>query len=498
MYQNDWVKKWAKYRPEKLAFREYESKRSWTWLEFDLVCNYLAHQLKNQYQVSKGSRIAVYSENSIEYVFLFFTCVKIGAVIVPLNFRLAPREIDILISDANPDVIFYQAKYKENVFELKSIKNKNILTSITEIESLCSNPEEIDEFVPDTEVDENDHIMILYTSGTTGLPKGAIITHKMLLWNSINTSMRLDIVSDDHTLTFAPFFHTGGWNVLLTPFVHRGASQTLLSGFDTDLILKLMEREKVTLMFGIPTMLQMMSDSNIFKNTELSSMRYFIVGGAPMPISLINIWHGKDIPIRQGYGLTEVGPNCFSLHQKDAIRKKGSIGFPNFYVEARVINESDKDCLAEDVGELWLKSPVVTPGYWQNEEATKETITDGWFHTGDMVTKDSEGYYYVVDRKKNLYISGGENVYPAEVEKFLYSIPDIKEVAIIGIPDEKWGEVGKAFIALRQNCEITEEQFFEFCKGDLAKYKIPKYVVFMEELPKGDTGKIDRKQLINL
>jgi len=498
MYQNDWVKKWAKYRPEKLAFREYESKRSWTWLEFDLVCNYLAHQLKNQYQVSKGSRIAVYSENSIEYVFLFFTCVKIGAVIVPLNFRLALREIDILISDANPDVIFYQAKYKENVFELKSIKNKNILTSITEIESLCSNPKEMDEVVPDAQIVEDDHIMILYTSGTTGLPKGAIITHKMLLWNSINTSMRLDIVSDDHTLTFAPFFHTGGWNVLLTPFVHRGASQTLLCGFDADLILDLMEKEKVTLMFGIPTMLQMMSDSNIFKNTELSSMRYFIVGGAPMPISLINIWHGKDIPIRQGYGLTEVGPNCFSLHQKDAIRKKGSIGFPNFYVEARVINESDKDCLAEDVGELWLKSPVVTPGYWQNEEATKETITDGWFHTGDMVTKDSEGYYYVVDRKKNLYISGGENVYPAEVEKFLYSIPDIKEVAIIGVPDEKWGEVGKAFIALRQNCEITEEQFFEFCKGNLAKYKIPKYVVFMDELPKGDTGKINRKQLINL
>jgi len=496
MYQNDWVKRWAIYRPEKLAFREYESKRSWTWLEFDLICNYLAHQLKNKYQVKKGSRIAVYSENSIEFVFLFFACVKMGAVIVPLNFRLVPREIDILISDANPDVIFYQDKYTESVNNLKSIKNITVFR-ISEIETICKNPKELENFIPDTEVTEDDFVMILYTSATTGLPKGAIITHKMLLWNSINTSMRLDIVSDDHTLTFAPFFHTGGWNVLLTPFVHRGASQTLLSGFDADLILQLMEKEKVTLMFGIPTMLQMMSDSSLFEKSELSSMRYFIVGGAPMPISLINIWHGKDIPIRQGYGLTEVGPNCFSLHQKDAIHKKGSIGFPNFYVEARVINESGNDCLAEEVGELWLKSPVVTPGYWQNEQATKETITNGWFHTGDMVKKDSEGYFYVVDRKKNLYISGGENVYPAEVEKFLYTNSAIKEVAIIGVPDEKWGEVGKAFVAVKKGIEFTEEQFFEYCKGSLAKYKIPKYVEFIEELPKGDTGKIDRKQLIN-
>ena len=495
MYQNDWVKRWALYRPEKQAFRDYESNRSWTWQEFDLTCNFLAHQLRDEYNINKGDRIAVYSENSIEYVFLFFACVKMGTLLVPLNFRLASREIEILVKDADPDILFYEDKYFENVKKIESIKNHKKINSINEIKILCDKPVISDEFIPESPIFEDDYLMILYTSGTTGQPKGAIITHKMIFWNSINTSMRLDIVSNDHTLTFAPFFHTGGWNVLLTPFVHRGASQTLISKFDPDLILKLIEKEKVTLMFGIPTMLQMMADSKYFKNIDLSSMRYFIVGGAPMPISLINTWHEKGIPIRQGYGLTEVGPNCFSLHQKDAIRKKGSIGFPNFYVDARAIRENGNDCLPEEVGELWLKSPVVTPGYWQNDKATNEAITDGWFHTGDMVKNDTEGYYYVVDRKKNMYISGGENVYPTEVEKFLYTNSQIKEVAIIGVPDEKWGEVGKAFIVLKDGCSLSENQFFEFCKENLAKYKIPKYVSFLNELPKGDTGKIDRKQL---
>ncbi len=496
MYQNDWVKRWALYRPEKLAFRDYESNRSWTWKELNVTCNHLAHQLKNHYNINKGDRIAVYSENLIEYVFLFFACVKMGVILIPFNFRLAPREIDILLADADPNLLIYQEKYRENVNELKSNRERKI-KSINEISSICNHPEIQEEFSPDSPVTEDDYLMILYTSGTTGLPKGAIITHKMIFWNSINTSMRLDIVSNDHTLIFAPFFHTGCWNVLLTPFVHRGASQTLINGFDPDLILKLIEKEKVTLMFGIPTMLQMMADSANFEKTDLSSMRYFIVGGAPMPVTLINTWHEKSIPIRQGYGLTEVGPNCFSLHQKDAIRKKGSIGFPNFYIEAKIINDAGNECLAEEVGELYLKSPVVTPGYWLNEDATKKTITDGWFHTGDIVKKDSEGYFYVVDRKKNMYISGGENVYPAEVEKFIYTNSAIKEVAIIGVSDEKWGEVGKAFVVIKDGISLTEDEFLEFCQGNLAKYKIPKYVIFLDELPKGDTGKIDRKQLFN-
>jgi len=239
-------------------------------------------------------------------------------------------------------------------------------------------------------------------------------------------------------------------------------------------------------------MLQMMANSQRFNNTDLSSVRYAIVGGAPMPIPLINRWHEKGIAIRQGYGLTEVGPNCFSLHQDDAIRKKGSIGFPNFYIEAKAVHPNGRRCKSGEVGELWLKSPVVTPGYWRKPEETAAAISDGWFHTGDMVTVDEEGFYYVVDRKKNMYISGGENVYPAEIERFLESIDGVREAAVIGVPDKKWGETGKAYIVSEECSDLNADKILKTCSGNLAKYKIPKQIEFVKELPRNDAGKIER------
>ncbi|MDP3831738.1 MAG: AMP-binding protein, partial [Ignavibacteriaceae bacterium] len=237
---------------------------------------------------------------------------------------------------------------------------------------------------------------------------------------------------------------------------------------------------------------QMMSDSPLFNKVDLSSVRYAIVGGAPMPIPVINTWQNKGIAIRQGYGLTEVGPNCFSLHQDDAIRKKGSIGFPNFYIDVKVMKDNDTECKENETGELWIKSPVVTPGYWKKEKETRESITDGYFHTGDLVSYDEDGFFYVVDRKKNMFISGGENVYPAEIEKYIYTNPEVKEVAVIGVTDAKWGEVGKVYIVLKENIHLTEEDIFNHCKAGLAKYKIPKHVKFLEEIPKTDAGKINK------
>lgn len=239
----------------------------------------------------------------------------------------------------------------------------------------------------------------------------------------------------------------------------------------------------------------MMSDLEYFRQADLSSLRYAIVGGAPMPIPLINLWHEKGVAIRQGFGLTEVGPNCFSLHQDDAIRKKGSIGFPNFYIEAKIMGDAGKECGTDETGELWLRSPVVTPGYWRKEKETKESVTDGFFHTGDLVRRDSEGFYYVVDRKKNMFISGGENVYPAEIEKFIYTNEAVKEVAVIGVPDERWGEVGKAYIVVKEKSELSEEAIRDFCRAGLAKYKIPKHFSFVNEIPKTDAGKINKIKL---
>lgn len=497
-FQTDWLSKWAVYTPNRMFLREHQRDIQWSYSDFNYRTNALAEYLKDQYNVKKGDRVAIYSKNKSEHVILFLACIKIGALLVPLNFRLMPRELDILITDAEPKLFFYDEEFADHIPKLSSLLKNVVVKNLNEVSKFLFETSIKSDFKSKDTIDETDDVMILYTAGTTGLSKGVIITHKMLFWNSINTGLRLDLHSSDHTQSFAPFFHTGGWNVLFTPFLHHGASHTLLTQFDADLILQLMEKEKATILFGVPTMLQMMADSPYFNKVDLSSVRYAIVGGAPMPIPLINTWHNKGVFIRQGFGLTEVGPNCFSLHQDDAIRKKGSIGFPNFYIEAKVIKEDLSECEVNDVGELWLKSPVVTPGYWKNEKATKESITDGWFHTGDLVRKDEEGYFFVVDRKKNMYISGGENVFPAEVEAFLYTNEKIKEVAVIGVEDEKWGEVGKAYIVVKENKTLTETEVKEFCLGNLAKYKIPKHFEFLVELPKSEAGKIDKKKLMQM
>lgn len=491
----DWIKKWAKYTPNRMALREHQRDLHWNYFDFNQRISALAAFLKSELNIRKGKRVAVYSKNRAEYVFLFFACVKIGAILVPLNYRLTPVELDVLLHDAEPSLFFYEQDFKEQVENITALETVPQKLAIGTITRFLTDTVPSTEFTMEPSLTLEDIVMILYTAGTTGLPKGVTINHRMLFWNSVNTSLRLDITSADHTQGFAPFFHTGGWNVLLTPFFHHGASHTLLTQFDPDLILQLMEKEKTTLLFGVPTMLQMMADSPYFEKADLSSVRYAIVGGAPMPIPLINIWHEKGIPIRQGYGLTEVGPNTFSLHQDDAVRKKGSIGFPNFYIEAQIVNEDGEVCADNEVGELWLKSPVVTPGYWRKEKETQEAITNGWFHTGDMVRRDEEGYYYVVDRKKNMYISGGENVYPAEVEKVLYVHPKIKEVAVVGVPDKKWGEVGAAYVICHEGQNISESEVIDFCRDKLAKYKIPKHIKFIRQLPRNDAGKVNRNAL---
>ncbi|MFO7446694.1 MAG: long-chain fatty acid--CoA ligase [Ignavibacteriaceae bacterium] len=494
-HQTDWLSKWAYYTPGKLFLKEYNRKLEWSFADFNNRTNKLASYLTKELKLKKGDRIAFYSKNRAEYVLFFLACIKSGIILVPLNFRLTPRELDILIHDAEPALFVYEKEYEEQVKKLSQLPGIKLLKQVEDFSSILTGKTELHEYLPSAPPDERDPVMILYTAGTTGLPKGVIINHRMLFWNALNTCLRLDITSSDHTQSFAPFFHTGGWNVLFTPFLFHGASHTILQSFNAEIILKLMEEEKTTLLFGVPTMLQMMSDLPGFENANLSSIRYAIVGGAPMPIPLINLWHKKGIYIRQGYGLTEVGPNCFSLHQDDAIRKKGSIGFPNFYVEAKIMSTEGKECNAGEVGELWLRSPVVTDGYWRKEQETSESITDGFFHTGDLVKKDSEGYYYVVDRKKNMYISGGENVYPAEVEKYLYTHDAVKEAAVIGVPDEKWGEAGKAFLVLKEGAALNENDIIEYCKGSLAKYKIPKHVQFLKVLPKTEAGKINKIEL---
>lgn len=496
-FELDWLKKWSLYyssSPSKVALSDGDSGRSFTYADLYKYANRGARLLQERYGIFRGDRVAIFSTNEVEYVFLFFALQRLGAIMVPINFRLTDKEVEHIVRDSDPKLLLTQDSFTATLEKL-AYKPAH-MALLTGANSFASWLEQIDK---DEEVrfagEAEDPVMILYTSGTTGSPKGAIITHQVLFWNSINTSMRLNISQSDCTLIFLPFFHTGGWNVLTTPFFHRGAHIVLLKKFDADRVLQVSEQEKATILFGVPTTMEMMARTETFKEVSLKSLRYAIVGGEPMPVPLIKAWAAKGIPIRQGYGLTEFGPNVFSLNEEDAIRKIGSIGFANFYIETRIVNDDNQDVGPDEVGELILKGPMCMAGYWKNEKATRETIIDGWLHTGDLVRKDAEGYFYVVGRKKDMYISGGENVYPAEVEKVIYSLPGIREVAVIGVPDEKWGEVGKAFVVIGDNQMLNADGIQNYCQRHLAKFKIPKYFEFCESLPKGDSGKILKRAL---
>lgn len=497
-FELDWLKKWNEFSPQSVAMVDADTNRKITYQEFLLLSQKMASVLRNHFQVQPTDRVAVISTNDLNYLILYFAIQRLGAILVPVNFRLTEREVTHILNDCQPKLIIIQPEFTNLISEFQR-QNQNTQTCslfgvnslealmldqsdrITEFVSLASNPS-----------------MIIYTSGTTGAPKGAVLTLEGIFWNSINTSLRLNISQSDCAVIFLPFFHTGAWHVLTTPFLHRGARIILSKKFDPEQVLSLCEKHECSLLFGVPTTMDMMSQSARFQTINLSKLRYAIVGGEPMPLPLIEKWHSKNIPIRQGYGLTEFGPNVFSLNEEHALKKMGSIGFPNFYCQAKIMTETGAEANSNEVGELWLKGPMAMKGYWNNPIATQDTFHDGWLKTGDLAKKDSDGFFFIVGRKKEMYKSGGENVYPVEIEKVLRQYPGIKEVAVIGVPDEKWGEVGKAYLVLENPLTFRQDQLLEYCLLNLAKFKIPKHFQILQELPKGDSGKILKKALSGL
>jgi fatty-acyl-CoA synthase len=488
MPRTDWFQKWARYSPHKMAVNSPLDKRSYTYLELHQKGEALAQYLYHEKGLRKGDRLAVLADFDLNYILLFAALQKLGFVLVPLNYRLTTRELEHLLKDSEPALLIYQSQFLAKV---EAVRSHYAHADWSELEQWVQGPRQ--SFPLTEHPDFEDAAFILYTSGSTGLPKGALYTHQMMFWNSVNTALRLSITQADHTLMVMPPFHAGGWNVLTTPLLHVGGSVSLLPRFEPDLVLNLIEEEQVTIFMAVPTMVRMLTESPLFDKISLKSLRNFVVGGEALAIPLIEQWAAKKVLIRQGYGLTEVGTNVTSLPAEDAIRKRGSIGFPNFYLETKLVKEDGTEAGVNEIGELWLKGPVVTPGYWRLPEATAKSFEGPWFKTGDLLREDEEGYLYVVDRIKNMFISGGENVYPAEVEAFLIDHPDIVEVAVVGIPDPQWGEVGKAVYVAAQ--EIPTAELKEYCQGGLARYKVPKQFVWMAELPKTDSGKIDKKNL---
>lgn len=494
----DWIKQWAYYAPDKVAFKNQSTGVEYSYSRIYRMVGHLAMRLQKEFGIEHGQRVAVLANNEFEYIPLFYALQRLGAIMVPVNFHFTARELSHILKDSSPELLVYQAEFEAIVAQtpdsLVPAKKMTWSGDNSLVEGLCGPEQGETECCMHAQFE--DPCMILYTSGTTGFPKGAVITHKMIFWNAVNTSLRLDLSQKDVQLAFLPLFHTSGWNVLLTPFVHRGAKTVFIKKFDPDLVVQLCEKEKVTILFGVPTTMDMMARSPSFGAADMDSVRFAIVGGEPMSLELIKVWNDKGIAIRQGYGLTEFGPNVFSLNQEDAIRKIGSVGFANFYVQTRVVANNGKDVPPGEVGELLLKGPMCMDVYWNNPAATKETIKQGWLYTGDLVKFDEEGYCYVVGRKKEMFISGGENVYPIEVEQVISSHPAVREVAIVGIPDNKWGEVGKAFISLEPDFELDEATILGYCRDKLARFKIPKTIEFLPELPKGSSGKILKRDLV--
>ena len=517
MYIGDYLGRREIYSPDKLAIIDAgkDPELRLTYREWNRRVNRFANWLKGEAGIGYRDRVAILARDGIEHLDLIYACSKLGAIHTALNWRLHWRELVGLIEDTTPQVLLYSDDFRETVAQVEAA-TRNSAHAIPYylhlegdgIPSPGSGPatasldyESTIAAAPDTRVayeslDKEDIACLIFTGGTTGLPKGAMISHRQICWNVLNTVIH-DLTHDDVYLCVFPLFHAGGLFAYMSSQVVFGNTSILTRQFDPQQVLELIEREQVSVFAAVPTMYQMLTQAPNWKQADLSSLRFCTSGGAPLPVPLVEKYaEEKRVRFKQGFGMTEYGPGLFALPAGDAIRKAGSIGRPNFFIDVRVMDDDGNELGPNQVGELVLKGPSGCSGYWNKPEASAAAYDDeGWFHTGDMVYHDPEWYFYVVDRKKDMFISGGENVYPAEIEAVLYKHPAVHMCAVIGIPDEKWGDVGKACVVLKPGAQATEEELTAHMQQRLARYKVPKSVEFLPELPISAAGKILKREL---
>jgi len=489
-WETNWIENRSRLTPDKKAVVDAETGQSWTYHQLNERSGRLASHLKSL-GCKKGDRVALLSPNDISFFDLFFACGKIGAIFVPLNWRLNAAELTYILQDCTPKFVMYDGSLKSLIDELPV--SAFLQTDGQFYQDVMSNGRVLE---PTEEVLAHDPSMIIYTGGTTGKPKGVVLLHQSVFWNAINTVISWNLTADDITPTCLPMFHTGGLNALSFPILHIGGIVVIVRSFDQEKVFDLLNRERCTIALMVPTMYHLMSRSPQFATADFPTMRIFLSGGAPCPQSVYDAFGKKGFFFKEGYGLTEAGPNNFYLQPKDAPLKRGSVGKPMLYNKVKIVNENGQETGPDETGELLLQGNHLFDRYWNNPEATRKALVDGWFYTGDYGKVDRDGYYYIVGRKKDMIITGGENVYPKEVENAIEKIASVNEVAVVGLPDERWGEAVTAVVAVQTGFELTIDQLREHCERYLAKYKIPKKMIIVDEIPKTLVGKIDKKVII--
>jgi fatty-acyl-CoA synthase len=488
----DPLRYWRRVAPDRVALVDRARGGRQTYAQLDAAADRWAGVLRGR-GIGRGGIVAALAGNRRELVELFFACGRIGAALLPLNWRLSSAELAPILADARPDLLIGEARFRE--------KAEDAAADAIWIDLDDEAPRLLAGSYPsaeDVEVDADDPLLILYTSGSTGRPKGAVLPHRQILWNAIATTTAWELTADDVAPVSTPLFHTGGWNVFATPLWHRGGKVVLLDGFDADGFLAAFEEEGCTVALTVPTQLLLMTESARW-GRPLPSLRRFVSGGAPCPASLAARVREAGYTFREGYGLTECGPNCFAISDDEAVRRPGSVGWPVPFLEMRLEADDRGEAADGQPGELLLRGPQVFAGYLRNPEQTAATFTpDGWLRTGDLAMRDEDGAYRICGRRKEMYISGGENVFPAEVEAALCDCPGVAEAVVIGVADDKWGEVGRAFIVPRPDAPLTETEVVAHARTRLAGYKVPKSIFILPQIPRLGSGKPDRRALAAL
>lgn len=490
----DWIAHHAGRRPTKLAIHDLHTGRKLTYADLDARIGRLTAVLAAK-GIKKGDRIALLAPNGTEYFELQFACGRLGAIMLPLNWRLTVPELEYILSDASPKLLVHDKDFAAQATMLSANRleiDPDRTDSAYEIALAKAGPAPVA-----VALTHDDIGMVMYTSGTTGHPKGAIITHGMVFWNCVNLGIPALITPETVQLVLLPLFHTGGLNCYANPVLHAGGTIVVMRTFDPGQALDCISAPSlgITHVFAVPAPYQFMMQHPKFQGADLSRLRIAGVGGAPCALAILETWIARGVPLVQGWGMTETSPAGTMLDAADAIAKLGSAGKAMMHTSIRVVDDEGNDVATNGIGELLIKGPNITPGYWNNPEATDRSFTDGWLHTGDAARLDEEGFVYIVDRWKDMYISGGENVYPAEVENVLFQISAVADAAIIGVPNERWGEVGMAIIVRKPGQDLIEGDVIQHCLGRLAKFKVPQSVAFVDALPRNATGKVLKREL---